>query len=136
MNYYSSSLLTSGSHSNFGSVLIIENDRMVCDALHDILSDCGYQVFVAYDGIEGEQMYRSMVNDIDVIILDWRLPKQDGRDTLYKIRELNPKAQVMVSSGFAEEEVTDQLPSEQSVAFLGKPFDIDHLLNQVKKLMA
>lgn len=136
MSYFPPPSHSSSSNEIYGSVLIIENDEMVCDALHDILSDSGYQVFVAHDGLEGEQMYRSMVHDIDVIILDWRLPKQDGRDTLYKIRELNPKAQVMISSGFAEEEVTGQLSSEQSVAFLGKPFDIDHLLNQVRKLMA
>ena len=123
----------SGGH---GSVLIIENDPLVCDALNDILSDFGYTVFVAHDGIEGEQMYRSMQNDIDVVILDWRLPKQDGRDTLLKIRQLNPNAQIMVSSGFSEKDVKDQLSEATSITFLGKPFNVASLISNVQKMMA
>jgi DNA-binding response OmpR family regulator len=134
MNYLSPA---PSSHSRgHGSVLVIENDPMVCDALHDILSEFGYTVFVAHDGIEGEEMYRSMKNDIGVVILDWRLPRQNGRDTLLKIRQVNAQAQIMVSTGFTEKDVTDQLSKETTITFLGKPFNISSLLSNVEKMIA
>ena len=134
MNHFPSP--TSSSHHGPGSVLIIENDQMVCDAMNDILSDSGYRVYIAHDGIEGEKMYRSLINDIDIIIIDWRLPRQDGRDTLRKIRQVNPNVQVMVASGYAEEDVTRQLTDVLPFTFLGKPFNMSNLLNKVEKMMA
>lgn len=126
----------SGSTGLHGSVLIIENDRLVCEALDDILSASGMRVYTAYDGIEGEALYRRLQHDIDVIIIDWRLPRQDGADTLRKIKQLNPQVQVMVSSGYAEEDLIGQFDDLQPVTFLAKPFNIDKLLNQVKTLLA
>lgn len=119
-----------------GSILVIENDQLVCAALSDILSASGLQVFIAHDGLEGEMMFQAHQEDIDMIILDWMLPKQNGRDTLSKIRKLNPNIQVMISSGYAEADVTSQIDDQQAICFLGKPFNIDKLLNQVAQILA
>lgn len=119
-----------------GSVLLIENDLFVCDALNEILSSSGLRVYVARDGVEGEAMFRAYQDDIDMVILDWRLPKQNGRETLRKIRQLNPNIGVMVSSGYEAEEVFKQMDDQRPFTFLGKPFDMDTLLTQVQKLLA
>ncbi|HRQ37132.1 MAG TPA: response regulator [Chloroflexota bacterium] len=135
--------MSSLSSSNFNNVtiahstvLLIENDRHVSAALNDILSDSGLRVLVAYDGLEGEELYRAHQDDIEMVILDWRLPRQDGRDTLRKIRQLNPNINVMVSSGYAAEEVLAQLDDQRPVTFLSKPFSVDKFLDQVHKLLA
>lgn len=118
------------------TVLLIENDRNVSAALNDILSDSGLRVLVAYDGLEGEEIYRTHQGDIEMVILDWRLPRQDGRDTLRKIRQLNPNINVMVASGYAPEEVLSQLDDQRPITFLSKPFNIDKFLDQVHQLLA
>ena len=134
---YSSPHPTSGSGTELnGSVLLIENDQFISHAINEILSSSGLRVYLAQDGLEGEEMYRTYQHDIDMVILDWRLPKQNGRDTLRKIREMNPQINVMVSSGYAAEEVMAQLADQRPFTFLGKPFDIDMLLGAVKKLLA
>ncbi|NJN55057.1 MAG: response regulator [Anaerolineae bacterium] len=86
--------------------------------------DSGLHVLVAYDGVEGEELYRNHQNDINMVILDWRLPRQDGRATLRKIRQLNPDIHVMISSGHAPEEVLSQLDDQRPVTILSKPFSI------------
>ncbi|MBX3058472.1 MAG: response regulator [Anaerolineae bacterium] len=118
------------------TVLLIENDRNVSAALNDILSDSGLRVLVAYDGLEGEELYRTHQGDIEMVILDWRLPRQDGRDTLRKIRQLNPNINVIVASGYAPEEVLSQLDDQRPITFLSKPFNIDKFLDQVHQLLA
>lgn len=129
------SIFNAGTELN-GSVLLIENDLFVCDALNEILSLSGLRVYVARDGLEGEAMFRAYQDDIDMVILDWRLPKQNGRETLRKIRQLKPNIEVMVSSGYEAEEVLKQMDDQRPFAFLGKPFDMDTLLTQVQKLLA
>ncbi len=119
-----------------GAVLLIENDRHVSAALNEILSETGLRVFLAYDGVEGEELYRTYQNDIEMVILDWRLPRQDGRDTLRKIRQLNPNVNVMVASGTAPEEVLTQLDDQRPITFLSKPFSIDKFLDQINRLLA
>ena len=119
-----------------GSVLVIDNDELICDALSDILSASGLKVYLAHDGLEGEAVYRDHQKDIDMIILDWRLPRQTGSDTLRNIRRINPQVQVMVSSGYNEEYVVRQIEDQGPVSFLSKPYDIDKLLYQVEKLLA
>lgn len=118
------------------TVLLIENDRNVSAALNDILSDSGLRVLLAYDGLEGEELYRAHQDDIEMVILDWRLPRQDGRDTLRKIRQLNPNVNVMVASGYAPEEVLSQLDDQRPITFLSKPFNIDKFLDKVHQLLA
>ena len=118
------------------AVLLIENDQFVCEALHDILEEYGIRVLVARDGIEGETLYRTHQHDINMVILDWRLPRQDGRVTLRKIRQLNPNVQVMISSGHTADEVLAQLDDQRPVSFLSKPFSVDKFMDQVNRLLA
>jgi DNA-binding response OmpR family regulator len=119
-----------------GSVLVIENDALICEVVNEILSAIGIKVYTARDGFEGEEIYRNHQDEIDVVILDWRLPKQNGRDTLHHIRQLNPDAQVLISSGYSNEELLKQLDDQPPAAFLSKPFNVDTLLTQVKSLLA
>lgn len=118
------------------AVLLIENDQFVCEALHDILQEYGIRVLIARDGIEGESLYRTYQHDINMVILDWRLPRQDGRATLRKIRQLNPNVHVMISSGYTADEVLAQLEDQRPVSFLSKPFSIDKFMDQVNRLLA
>ncbi len=135
MNPSSTSNLDSNIATN-SMVLLIENDRHVSAAINDILSDSGLHVLVAYDGLEGEALYRAYQDVIEMVILDWRLPRQDGRDTLRKIHQLNPKVHVMISSGYAAEEVLAQLDDNLPITFLSKPFSIDRFLDQVHRILA
>ncbi len=136
MNYSTPHHISGSGTGLHGAVLLIENDQFVSHAINEILSSSGLRVYLAHDGLEGEEMYRAYQDDIDMVILDWRLPKQNGRDTLRKIRQINPDIQVMVSSGYAAEEVISQLADQHPFTFLGKPFDIDLLLGEVEKLLA
>ncbi|MCP4358251.1 MAG: response regulator [Chloroflexi bacterium] len=119
-----------------GSVLIIENDNLICNAINDILTSVGMQVLIANDGLTGETMYRQHQQEIDMVILDLRLPRQNGSVTLRHIREVNPNVNVMISSGHSIDEIEDQLGDQRPVTILSKPFNIDTLLNQVQKILA
>lgn len=117
------------------SVLLIENDRFFCDALSDILRINGITVYVAHDGVTGASLYHTHQKQIDLVILDWRLPQQNGQNTLKKIRQHNPHVKVIVTSGISHHELHQELQGERQVTILHKPFGMNEFLNHLQEAM-
>ena len=80
-------------------VLIVDDDEFTCKHLRNILSSVGYEVSgVAVDGVDAVARYSEQ--SPDVVTMDIEMPEMDGIESLKKIREINPRANVvMVSAG-------------------------------------
>lgn len=104
-------------------VLVVEDDPGTRDLLVELLSGDGYETRVAADGLEGI----AVANEFrpDVIILDLRLPRMDGRDFLVAYRASAGPAAVVIVTGAIDAEV----PLADVV--LEKPFRIDDLLREI-----
>lgn len=66
-------------------ILIIEDEKAIQDVLYDLLTDAGYEVSLAGDGIEGLTLYRS--RSFALILLDIMMPKADGYAVCELIRK-------------------------------------------------
>jgi DNA-binding NtrC family response regulator len=118
-----------------GSVLVIENEPLVLEALEDILDLVGLHVVSAEDGEEGIAAYREHLDEIELVILDMRLPGKDGPDILKALRAINPSVKVIVSSGYDEEEVVQRFTGQQPILILKKPYDAETLLAKVNSVL-
>jgi DNA-binding NtrC family response regulator len=118
-----------------GSVLVIENEPLVLEALEDILDLVGLHVVSAEDGEEGIAAYREHLDEIELVILDMRLPGKDGPDILKALRAINPSVKVIVSSGYDEEEVAQRFMGQQPILILKKPYDAETLLAKVNSVL-
>jgi DNA-binding NtrC family response regulator len=118
-----------------GSVLVIENEPLVLEALEDILDLVGLHVVSAEDGEEGIAAYREHLDEIELVILDMRLPGKDGPDILKALRAINPSVKVIVSSGYDEEEVVQRFMGQQPILILKKPYDAETLLAKVNSVL-
>jgi len=121
--------------SSKGSVLVIENERFMREAVEDILDTIGLNVIGAGDGHEGVAAYLSQQNKIDLVILDMKLPGMDGPEVLRQLRTINPFVKVLIASGYEEQEVRRWLKDQQRVTILKKPYDADTLLSTVKAII-
>jgi len=119
-----------------GSVLVIENEPLVLEALEDILDLVGLHVVSAEDGEEGIAAYREHLDEIELVILDMRLPGKDGPDILKALRAINPSVKVIVSSGYDEEEVAQRFTGQQPILILKKPYDAETLLAKVNSVLS
>ena len=61
-----------------GTVLIIDDDRAVMMAFRGILERVGYRVLTADDGGEGTEIFQDQHDEIDLVMMDWRMPGLDG----------------------------------------------------------
>lgn len=118
-----------------GSVLVIENEPLVLEALEDILDLVGLHVVSAEDGEEGIAAYQEHKDEIELVILDMRLPGKDGPHILKALRAINPSVKVIVSSGYDEEEVAQRFMGQQPILILKKPYDAETLLAKVKSVL-
>jgi CheY-like chemotaxis protein len=91
-----------------------------------VLETNGYAVHLAEDGRRAIELYASLRADIDLVILDLTMPHRSGMEVFRSIREMNPRARVILSSGNMP-----PVPVEGAV-FLPKPYRPDALAQAVR----
>jgi DNA-binding response OmpR family regulator len=116
-----------------GSILIVDDEPKIREALGSLLSEEGYRTDFAENGHVGYEKARELIPDL--IILDVMMPGIDGFEVCRKIRAESPLAQVPIIMITAVSDDRSRLRSIQSGAdeFISKPFDYDELLAKIKK---
>jgi CheY-like chemotaxis protein len=117
------------------SVLVVENEPFMREAVEDILDSVGIEVFSAKDGHEGVSTYLDNKDKIELVILDMRLPGMAGPETLQMLRSINPLVKVIIASGYEKKEVERQLKGQATNYILRKPYDAQSLLNTVQSVL-
>ena len=114
-------------------VLIVENNRDMCDLLNVLISsESDMQVVgIANDGLQA--VARIQENPPDVMILDMVMPYLDGMGVLTRMAEMNfaRRPKVIILSAFEEESVVAKSSRLGADYYLLKPFDRDILINRI-----
>jgi CheY-like chemotaxis protein len=117
-------------------ILVVEDEQLVRDLAERVLSLNGYRVLVAADGVAAVDVFRKHAADIDLVLLDLTMPGLSGAEVFESIVAERPNARVLVTSGYAEEEGQGMMRHPAVTGFLGKPYRIDRLLNEVQSSLA
>ena len=114
--------------------LIVDDDRDLCDTLWDVMCNRGYRVCLAYD--ESEAAARLTDRQYDVVLIDLKLPRSDGRRVFQLVRTMNAQARTIAITGCrAETELlVRQLVDDGVDAVCYKPFDMPELLSTMAQL--
>lgn len=115
-------------------ILIIDDDAELCEELSQILQDQGYVADFAYDGKSGEQMIGP--NWYDAVILDFKLPGENGGEVLKRIKAKMPNLPVFMISGRPQLEkyLAEEKLMGLVVMVMTKPFDVKLLLDNLKQV--
>ncbi|MBI2922330.1 MAG: response regulator [Planctomycetes bacterium] len=114
-----------------GAVLIVEDDDGGRLVVARILSDAGYPVLLARDGLEAIRVYRERKAEIGLVLLDVTMPRLGGAETLEELRRIDPAVRVILMSGYDEEDVAGRFASAPPLGFLRKPYPIEEMLGRV-----
>ena len=115
------------SHKCSETILIVDDHETIWDFLIEALQECGYSVLLAENGLDAMEIYAANPGEIDLVLLDMIMPKAGGHQTFYRIRELDPDANILLSSGYISEAEVHDLLQQGARGFLPKP----HRLKQV-----
>ncbi|HCF57178.1 MAG TPA: hypothetical protein DFS52_04160 [Myxococcales bacterium] len=118
-----------------GTVLVADDEDFVRLSAVRILKRAGLDAVTANDGLEAVDKVRTMQSGLRLVLLDASMPKMGGVEALREIRRICPDLPVVLSSGYSEQEVTEDLGSGQIAGFVQKPFGIDDLLAVVRTVL-
>ena len=113
-------------------ILIVEDEKQLCEALVALLKDNGYSADAVYDGQDG--LDYALAGVYDVIVLDIMLPIMDGLAVLKKLREAGSSVPVLLLT--AKGDARDKINGLDSGAddYLTKPFIAGELLARIRVL--
>jgi CheY-like chemotaxis protein len=114
------------------TVLLVDDEENVLNALKRLLRRSGYTILTATSAAEGFELLAT--NTVQVIISDQRMPAMDGTVFLSRVKELYPDPVRMVLSGYTElKSVTDAINEGAVYKFLTKPWEDDELKEHLKE---
>jgi two-component system response regulator PilR (NtrC family) len=109
------------------SILVIDDEEVMRDVLHSLLSQVGYRVTLASDGREGLSLVRQQ--GFDAAIVDVMLPEMDGLAVLDELRRIDPELVVLMITAFASVETAIQAMKRGAFDYVTKPFKHDEVLH-------
>jgi DNA-binding NtrC family response regulator len=110
-------------------ILIVEDEQSMRESLREWLIDGGYEVETAKTGEEGLKILSD--HDVDLVLLDLRLPGKDGISVLKEAKTIRPQLKVIIITAYPSRQTKEAALKEGAVDYLPKPFD----LNDLEKLI-
>ncbi|HPC83154.1 MAG TPA: PAS domain S-box protein [Thermoanaerobaculaceae bacterium] len=117
-------------------VLVVEDQASVREVVIEMLEEAGYRALGAPDGQSALAVMRERGHEIDCIFLDLTMPGLDGVATLRLIREQRPEVKFVVASGSSAAEVARRFAGQDVAGVLLKPYDVQSLLDELRRVLA
>ncbi len=114
-------------------VLIVDDESSIRNTLRDILEYEKYEVYEAVDGMDC--LVKLKRGAYDVVILDIKMPKMDGIETLERIQVIAPETPVIIISGHANINTAVDAVKKGAFDFISKPPDLNRFLITVRNAL-
>jgi len=117
------------------TILLAEDNDSVRDLARLVLSQAGYCVLEAADGLEADALFQRKAEAIDLLLLDVVMPQMGGRAVYERARERKPGIRVIFASGHDESAIHTNFVLEQGLNFIKKPYDRAAILKLVRDVL-
>ncbi len=123
-----------------GRILVMDDEELIRDVSSQTLSYLGYSVELAADGQEAIEMYSLAVNQgkpFDAVIVDLTIPGgMGGKEATEHLLQINPKAKIVVSSGYANDPIMANFREHGFSGVIPKPFSMEKLSDILKTVLS
>jgi DNA-binding NtrC family response regulator len=114
-------------------ILVVDDDKDLCNLISDIISEEGYIVQKAYDAKTA--ISKILEENIDVMIIDNKLAGSSGINVIEQSKFLNPGLKTIMISAYGNTNTKLRARDLGVYDFLDKPFDIKDLIKTVSELI-
>jgi two-component system, cell cycle sensor histidine kinase and response regulator CckA len=116
-------------------VLLVDDDLQLLSLGQELLEYLGFQALVASHGDQALGIFRQLQREIDLVILDFNLPRIDGYQLLHQLQTIHPQVKVIVASGFFGQMEMDKFRQAGVAAMIHKPFRAQQLHEEILKVL-
>ena len=122
-----------------GCVLIMDDEEIVLRVIVKMLRHFGFEAVTAPSGEVALELYRQRLkagHKFDLVILDLTVPGgMGGKETMERLRELDPEVKAVVSSGYSEDPVLAEFSEHGFLGVIAKPYRIEDLAKLFHEIM-
>ena len=115
------------------TILIVDDERLICDLLRAVLGRQGHEVITASNGKEGLELFKQ--HKPRFTLLDLRMPEMNGIEVLKHIRAIDPKAAVMILTAWGSDALEQQARQLGVMDFLSKGLALDVLVAAMERAL-
>jgi CheY-like chemotaxis protein len=117
------------------TLLLIEDETLVRELTHEILTGQGYRVLDAGSGEEAIRVFEAHPGPIQLVVTDVIMPGMNGREVYERMAQLRPDLKVLYMSGYTQSAIVHRGVLEPGTAFVQKPFTIPGFLERVREVL-
>jgi len=115
------------------SILLIDDEEILLEAVSDDLRESGYEVTTAISGEEGLKSFETLQHDL--VITDLKMENMDGLEVSRKVKELNPKTPIMILTGYGSMETAIEALRMDIDDYILKPVNRDDLFEKINQCL-
>ncbi len=115
----------------FPALLLAEDEESARASLSGFLKKDGWKVYEAADGEEAVKVFQQ--EKIDIVLLDIKMPKLSGLDSLIEMRRVSDDFEAIILTGYGDETSAIKAMQGGAMNFLKKPIDLEQLLVTLEK---
>jgi YesN/AraC family two-component response regulator len=113
--------------------MVCDDEEGIRESLKLILEK-DYDLTFAQNGDEAIQAMKT--SPVDITILDIKMPKKDGLETLKELKKLSPSSKVIIATGYKSVDIAQEALNLGATDYVVKPFDRDKIRKVVQKYSA
>ena len=113
--------------------LVVDDEKGISEQLKEFLEDRKYTAFSAIDATKALEIMKK--EKPNIVILDIRLEGSSGVDLLREIKKINPKARVIMLTGYPDEKTRSMSKELGASAYLTKPYNFEEIIKVARNLI-
>jgi len=117
------------------TILLVDDEEVIRNLGERLLTESGYRVLTAVNGKKALEIYGPSRKEISLVILDLMMPEMGGKQCLNEILKIDPKARVLIASGYTVNGPTRGALAAGAKGFVNKPYDMRELLTTVREVL-
>jgi len=127
--------LTADIQKGTGTILLIDDEKMILDVGRELLEELGYTVLPAISGPDSIDIFQKDQDKIDMVIMDMIMPGMSGSETFDRLKAINPDVKILLSSGYSVDGQATNILQRGCDGFIQKPFNMNQLAERIQKIM-
>ena len=117
------------------TVLVVEDEELVCEVTCDVLERCGYRVLQAHNAARAHEIAELAGRRVDLLLCDAVLPDENGIALARSLQRSYPGMQVILTSGYPARTLAAIFGHDVSTQFLTKPYSAASLIARIGRMI-
>ena len=119
-----------------GTIVVIDDEKVLVDLGQEFLKRAGFRTFGFTDAEAALEWYKIHHQEVDLLVLDMKMPGMDGQVCFEELLKVNPRAQIAILSGYSQDAAAQDLLKRGALKFFQKPLKYPDLVSWIAQTLA